>query len=503
MKRGRKSRGFNSLEGDKEIDTFKKDQQKQNLGYSITDLPTPIFVSILLKLSVKRLLVCKCVCKNWCNIIMDPEFAKLHFAQSEAYPLIRSVTSKYISRTLYLVEPPELSSGFDLGYCSCNAFCNSRCDRHINMKLDSKLKLPLHNDEMVINWERDVNANLHSRGSVERKRCVKLRNKYHKFDVVNSCNGLLCLSGAFHNVPLAVCNPVTGEYINLPTPTVAEQRTKDFFDCGLGFSPKTNQYKVIRMFNRQARELINQPITDHKLYSGRAEIHELGTGSWKMIGCAPSSSANGWDNYGPGTPAYLNGALHWFLVQCSNNIVSFNFDSESFQSVLPPPLKYAKINLDMRWKISLGVLGGQLCICDCYNCEYSEVWTLEEYGIQGSWRKVFHCNTLTYGGRRLYCRYEPLSRLRNGAILLFDSANNAVLYCDPKNEQVKCLKLQGIKSEFKAFAHIPSFISLKDAVMGDNLSVLNIARYPEIKLEGETKSLRLVEEIADMGFKFH
>ncbi|KAL6989805.1 hypothetical protein U1Q18_015556 [Sarracenia purpurea var. burkii] len=344
------------------------------------------------------------------------------------------------------------------------------------MKLDSKLKLPLRNEEVVMYLERNVNANLHSGDSVERKRCVKLRNKYHKFNVVNSCNGLLCLSEAFKNVPLAVCNPVTGEYINLPAPTVAERRTKRFFDCGLGFSPKTNQFKVIRMSNRQTCQLISQPISDHKLYSGRAEIHELGTGSWKMIGCAPSSLANGEDNYGPGIPTYLNGALHWFLFWCSNNIVSFNFDSESFQSVPPPPLKYAKINFDMCWKISLGVLGGQLCICDCYNCEYSEVWTMEKYGIQGSWRKVFHSNTLTDGGRRLYCQYEPMSRLRNGAILLFDSVNNAVLYCDPKNEQFKCLKLRGIKSKFKAFAHIPSFISLKDAVMGDNLSVLNITR---------------------------
>ncbi|CAL5346050.1 unnamed protein product [Camellia sinensis] len=97
-----------------------------------------------------------------------------------------------------------------------------------------------------------------------------------------------------------------------------------------------------------------------------------------------------------------------------------------------------------------------------------------------------------------------MSYLRNGAILFFHRMSNAVYYYDPKKWELIFLKLSGIKSRFEAIAHIPSFISLKDIVMGDNLAVLNIkSRCGEFKLLGETKALFLKEENADTGSDFN
>ncbi|KAH7863252.1 hypothetical protein Vadar_015303 [Vaccinium darrowii] len=207
------------------------------------------------------------------------------------------------------------------------------------MKLETKLKIPLRNPELAINTEGDANVSGISKVGVKRKWCFKLRPKDHKLNLVNSCNGFLCLSEPSRNDPVVVCNPITGEFINLPVPTQANESTKRFSDCGFGFSPKTNQYVVIRIFNQQeqVRQCVREPITGRELFSPRvAEIHTLGTQSWKRIGRAASSLCG----YKLEFPSYLNGAVHWLLMDhdISEYIASFNFDDEIFQLVPPPPL---------------------------------------------------------------------------------------------------------------------------------------------------------------------
>ncbi|XP_028052872.1 F-box protein At3g07870-like [Camellia sinensis] len=390
-RRGRKSRTLNTRKGDKEVYEF-EDEQNQKL---------------------------------------DPEFVKLHFAQGEAYPLVKSLAPTRVSRTLYLVEPPETNTGFDLGYCDCYGYLKWDCDRHLNMKLDTKLKIPLHNAKLVINSEgTDANMNnLRCKSGVKRKRCIKLIPKDRKLNVVNSCNGLLCLSEPLQNYPVVVCNPITDEFI-IPTQTAKHPSAKKFSDCGLGFSPKT---KVIRMFDQQECQLTREPISGRGIYSSRiAEIHTL------------------------------------------DYIISFDFDNDEFKSFPPPPHERSNVCHSEKPNMSIGALRGQLCVCDSSYFEYIELWVMEKYGVQGSWTKQFSISTMTDHWRWLRGLYEPMSYLRNGAILFFHRMSNAVYYYDPKKWELIFLKLSGIKSRFEAIAHIPSFISLKDIVMGDNLAVLNI-----------------------------
>ncbi|KAG5564504.1 hypothetical protein RHGRI_000625 [Rhododendron griersonianum] len=465
MKRGRKPKGLNTLKVHKEADQLEK-QQNQYLGPSLVDLPEPISFDILLRLSTKSLLTCRCVCKPWRKLISDPEFARLHFARAEAFPLIRFSSSTYVSRNLYLIEPPEDSSGCDREYCDCH------------MKLETKLKIPLRNAELVMNREGDANVGCNSKGGVKQKRCIKLRPKDHKLNVVNSCNGLLCLSEPSLNDPVMVCNPITGEFINLPIPTQTDESSKKFIDSGLGFSPKTNEYKVIRMFDQQERihEQIREPIMGRELCSRKvAEIHNLGTGAWKRIGCAPRSTYG----YNLGFPTYLSGSLHWLLIDhdISDYIMSFNFDVESFRSVPQPPLGYCAVGLYSKQNMSLGVLRGRLCLCDCSDYGHIDLWMMEKYCVQESWKKTFRIRTVTDKGRRLYGLYEPISFLGSGGILFFHRSRIAVFHFNAK-EQFSSLKF------------------LKDTVTDDDLEVLNItSRCAAFKLEGETRTLFLKEEI--------
>lgn len=70
-------------------------------------------------------------------------------------------------------------------------------------------------------------------------------------EIVNSCNGLLCLSSYLDKNPVLVCNPITREYINIPATHTDQQqeRLQLAVASGLGFSLKSNQYKLLRIFD--------------------------------------------------------------------------------------------------------------------------------------------------------------------------------------------------------------------------------------------------------------
>ncbi|XP_016648998.1 PREDICTED: F-box/kelch-repeat protein At3g06240-like [Prunus mume] len=302
------------------------------MGPFITDVPMSVLQDVIIKLPTKSIIMCKSVCKTWYSLISEPAFARLHFAQAEAYPMVRPMDRRSVSRNLFLVELED-SSGFDLKDHDCN-----RSRVHMNL---SKYKFPLCHAERLLNYHR--NGNVMPSHETERevhmkitqiddnKKKVDFRDTIadmmqyddNKYNLVNSCNGLLCLSDFFINRPAAVCNPITGEFINLPHgPKHAKAIT--LIGCGLGFSPRTNLYKVVRILKEQTPDR-------NKV----AEIHTLGTGSWKSVGTAPCSDSE------LSFPTCVKGMLYWFChgsTGCS--VISFDLDTEEFQSV--PSLPFWK-----------------------------------------------------------------------------------------------------------------------------------------------------------------
>lgn len=461
---GRISTVFHDQDCKKSADEI-ENLQNPMLGCSIRDLPEPILTKIILKLPIKGIVISKCVCKTWYRLISYPQFAKLHFARARAYPLIRTFSPTHVSRTFYLVEASELN----VSHCSCDDLDYiSKCEHHINMKLETKLKVPLRNPELLLNNEVVVPNGV----GIKRKRCIKVKAKDHKFNMVNSCNGFICLSEPSKNEPVVVCNPVTGEFIDLPVPESekVDENVQDIVDCGFGFCPKTKQYKVIRMSYQRTRERTSYPITGKRGYylDRMAEIHTLGTGSWKKIGYAP------WSSYKLAFPTYLKGAIHWFFVADHNSclIVSFNFSDEKFH-YFPLPRYHSMISFRYMSRLSLAVLKGSLCICDASIYNPIEIWVMKEYGVEKSWTKIISID-MSCGERLPVGMYQPIGFLKDGALLMFHYPSCSLIYYDPKRSEYKYFEIHGIKSKFEAIAHVPSFISLKDAVMGDGTTVQNI-----------------------------
>jgi hypothetical protein len=125
----------------------------------------------------------------------------------------------------------------------------------------------------------------------------------------------------------------------------------------------------------------------------------------------------------------------------------------------------------------MGESRGLLYICDTSSFHDVTMWVMKEYGIAESWTMVYSIDTsISFLGRP--CRRYgglcwPLKHFEDGASMLSYHSCNCLIYYEPEKYGFKVFQIHG--SPFvEIIPHIPSIISLKDIVKGDNIEVLNI-----------------------------
>ncbi|XP_073156576.1 F-box protein At3g07870-like isoform X2 [Henckelia pumila] len=223
---------------------------------------------------------------------------------------------------------------------------------------------------------------------------------------------------------------------------------------GFGICPKTKQYKVISLMCLTSID----PVTSEESKSLVADVHTLGSDSWRRIENAP------WPKHKSFDPL-LNGAVHWITNSCKpcELISSFDLAAEAFKFV-PPPAHFSLQYMDRTSRINIGVLKNCLCICYIYEDTVFEAWLMKEYGVQESWTRQFSFDTkfyaeLSYQDLRLQ---RPIKFLNNGDLWFISREEQLVSFSPTKRTFKKLRPMGPTKSEF--IVHDLSFISPKDVV---------------------------------------
>ncbi|KAF5746138.1 putative F-box and associated interaction domains-containing protein [Tripterygium wilfordii] len=284
------------------------------------------------------------------------------------------------------------------------------------------------------------------------------------FDLVGSCNGLLCLCDTQRCDTIYILNPFTRHHTELP---VSEGMISHHYEralLGFGFNPTSNEYKVVKVANYPIPQRPGHPTrftTD-----AYAEVFTIGSHAWRSLGSLPYRFLR------VQSQTLVNGRLHWFTWQTreeglDRKLLSFDVDSERFQEVPKPNCgRFGKS------ESYLMVLKGCLSAAVYQNYSYwnFDIWIMRDYNVNESWIKEFSINgyylpgvlavsddqsfrTSSFFRRRQYIRV--LCVLKNGEVL-FEYKCRALVSYDPKTEEFKEFKYQGMPNWFKGVVHAGS-----------------------------------------------
>ncbi|KAF6167241.1 hypothetical protein GIB67_029879 [Kingdonia uniflora] len=172
--------------------------RKKKKGFPMLNkLPQEVVTDILVRLPLKSLMRCKCVCKDFHALLTHPHFIQMHLHHNhkdDPFIILTTLNS------------------------------HTGDDKRIDLYFIRKIK--------------------------EHNKVVKLLELppqvIGSFCVAASCNGLLCLSTDGEDPAAHVYNPFTKEFISIPRPKVT-LKVSHFF-VGFGFDPVRNDYKIVKIW---------------------------------------------------------------------------------------------------------------------------------------------------------------------------------------------------------------------------------------------------------------
>jgi F-box interacting protein len=348
------------------------------------DLPEDVSMEILSKLPVKSLMRFKCISKSMYALITNPRFIKKHLTSPNPHRgailrrgdgLDRLRVSPFSNKPIE-PKPPRLST--------------------------------LSNETLELSGDVDLSQ--------------LFQDEVTGLRMLGPCNGILCVAANLTmkdgdlkpDYEIVLWNPATRESkmlppINMPTSTF----TSNF---GFGFDPKTDDYKVVRILSFDShREVV---------------VYNLSTNSWRAIDSSPNPSHS---IRLPRFPSCLNGVLYWWAIEDPYNeerrhLISFDMSNEVFQELLPPPTQGIRFE-------DIAVINDSLTLmlpgCNLFE-EWIEIWVLNEFGIERTWKPKFAILLPNYWG---------LIQLReDGWAVLADKDDCLVLH-NPTTEERRNLQI--------------------------------------------------------------
>ncbi|GKV46404.1 hypothetical protein SLEP1_g53391 [Rubroshorea leprosula] len=277
--------------------------------------------------------------------------------------------------------------------------------------------------------------------------------------LVDSCNGLLCLSfpiigGSSESHSLLIYNPFVGEAVRVPPANRFLNQSEVF---GFGFHPRTGEFKVVRIvWDESALDV--EEVDDESM----VQVFTIGTTEWRKKGAPPTQLA-----YKMKPPeALVEGSLHWVtevgvgVVGLIFGIISFELADEVFEEIPHPPCQRF-VSRDY----SLSVLNGCLSAARLVDALHYDIWVMKQYRVKESWVKQFSFDPYFPGGwQRFLTRFSTvICALKNGEILLQNEHSSLISY-DPVENRFKTLQISGLPNWFQALPFLPSLSSAKATI---------------------------------------
>jgi F-box interacting protein len=392
------------VSGDGEI---RRRKEKRGRGKMLSGrgLPEDLLMEILSRLPVKSLMRCKCVSKSWYALVTNPSFISKHLK-----------ISHNLNRGAAILR---LGGGLD------------------QLRLST-----LSNETLEVSGDVDLSQWFHDEVSM--------------VSMFGPCNGILCLSGTLWNMRdgysdydrLVLWNPATRE--SKMVPPFPRQQDLDFLThIGFGFDPKTNDYKVVRIMNFLFQHC-------------EVQVYHLSTNSWRVLDSSPNPS---YFIHPPRFSSYLNGVYYWWARVHEDGymgrqfLFSFDMSNEVFQEVLPPPFEgHNCIDQDIA-VINETVTLILPCNFDIELNVWTEIWVLNECGVETTWTKI-----LTI--RQIPVFLDLLQLREDGLVVLIDADQCLVLY-DPRTQEARNLQIYEARS-----AQLVSYTESLVLLNGEGMDVL-------------------------------
>ncbi|KAF9609586.1 hypothetical protein IFM89_017448 [Coptis chinensis] len=272
--------------------------------------------------------------------------------------------------------------------------------------------------------------------------------------VVGVCNGLICLNHWLgnHSFNLYVLNPLTQDYITIKCklPRKRLWHSNHNVHFAFGYCESSNEYKIIRLIHRKPCCIVS--------------VFTIKVGIWAPENINLKGIEETWrDVEKPEVSGFdqtyyvlVNGVIHWLGCESKGVSICFDLKDERFYDMQLPDLDVNYVSHPGDVRVSLGELGGLLSLFYMFQAKEVDIWVMGEYGVVGSWTKLFKV-----GQNEMSVPFEflhPIGLSKSGEIIIRKDYGQLLLY-DPKQNSVTEYKL---KSEFvfhKIFSYVGSLLS--------------------------------------------
>ncbi|XP_042056536.1 F-box protein At5g49610-like [Salvia splendens] len=400
----------------------------------LNDLPQEIIIDILSRLPFQTIMISKCICKSWRDLVKSPYFVWLHSHHA-------ALTSA------------RLPAFEDLKFSRAHSLLGFIGGNEIIQKPPKGSVLYTHT----------------------------FPEPYKPF-IHSSVNGLLFMIDFESMSKLFICNPITREYVTIKMGCDCYSYRYAF---GFGVS-KSGQYKLVRVYARR-----NFPLTCQVYNLGIGQWKSITIESelvfWYQKAYVPPL-VNG--NLHWLVIDHDNAFLYPRRVYC------LDLETDLFKS-FSCPRSITLQNLGEGLKYSLSALRGRLCFSNDADDNMMEIWCMKKYGDDKSWTKDYVIKRERYKLRlpevlhnytRYYVPYDlhkdilsnverldrilerhemlyPVKAFKDGGILLALLESARLFYYSGTTKVIREIKKERNHASSNLVIHSLNFVSLKSLVM--------------------------------------